>query len=118
VEASNIVLIGFSQGGAMALHVGLRYAQALAGVAALSTYVPLHESLAAQANPANAQTPIFWGHGSADPVVPMTLGLMSRDWLRGLGYHVDWHEYPMAHQVCAEEIADLQAWLSRRFSPN
>lgn len=116
VAAQNIVLIGFSQGGAIALHVGLRYAQSLAGIVALSTYLPLHESLAGERSEANADTPIFWGHGSADPVVPMTLGIMSRDGLRALDYHVDWHEYPMGHQVCAEEITDLQHWLGERLA--
>ncbi|HET6631674.1 MAG TPA: dienelactone hydrolase family protein [Rhodanobacteraceae bacterium] len=114
VAAASIMLVGFSQGGAIALSAGLRHRERLAGVVALSTYLPLHEALASERSAGNAATPIFWGHGSADPVVPITLGRMSRDWLRGLDYAVDWHEYAMAHQVCAEEIAELRAWLESR----
>jgi phospholipase/carboxylesterase len=116
VPASRIVLAGFSQGGAIALAGGLRHAESLAGIVALSTYLPLHEQLAAERSDANAGVPIFQAHGSADPVVPPALGRMSRDWLAALGYRVDWHEYPMAHQVCAEEIADLRNWLDNRMA--
>jgi phospholipase/carboxylesterase len=115
VPAANIVLAGFSQGGAIALSGGLRHAERLAGIVALSTYLPLHEKLAGERSEANRDVPVFQAHGSFDPVVPMALGLLSRDWLRGLGYTVDWHDYPMAHQVCGEEIADLRAWLGARF---
>jgi phospholipase/carboxylesterase len=114
VPSEHIVLAGFSQGGAIALAAGLRYAQTLAGIVALSTYVPLQPTLAAERHPANAATAIFWGHGSADPIVPMPRGAESRDLLLALGYTVDWHSYPMAHAVCAEEIADLRAWLGLR----
>ncbi|HTM28914.1 MAG TPA: dienelactone hydrolase family protein [Rhodanobacter sp.] len=114
VPSEHIVLAGFSQGGAIALAAGLRHAQPLAGIVALSTYVPMHSTLAAERHPANAATAIFWGHGSADPVVPMPRGAESRDLLLALGYAVDWHSYPMAHAVCAEEIADLRAWLDLR----
>lgn len=114
VPSEHIVLAGFSQGGAIALAAGLRHAQTLAGIVALSTYVPLHPTLAAERHPANATTAIFWGHGSADPVVPMPRGVESRDLLLALGYTVDWHSYPMAHAVCAEEVADLRAWLGLR----
>ncbi|HUH31990.1 MAG TPA: dienelactone hydrolase family protein [Rhodanobacter sp.] len=114
VPSEHIVLAGFSQGGAIALAAGLRHAQPLAGIVALSTYVPMHSTLAAERHPANAATAIFWGHGSADPVVPMPRGAESRDLLLALGYTVDWHSYPMAHAVCAEEIADLRAWLDLR----
>ncbi len=114
VPSANIVLAGFSQGGAIALAAGLRHAQPLAGVVALSTYVPIHTTLTAERHAANIATSIFWGHGSADPVVPMQRGIESRDVLLALGYSVDWHTYPMAHSVCAEEIADLRTWLGQR----
>ena len=114
VSSEHILLAGFSQGGAIALAAGLRHAQTLAGIIALSTYVPMLSTLAAERHAANAATPIFWGHGSADPVVPMPRGSESRDLLLALGYTVDWHTYPMAHAVCAEEIADLRKWLGLR----
>jgi phospholipase/carboxylesterase len=114
VPAQRIVVAGFSQGGAIALHGALRYPQRLAGVLALSTYLPLHGRLAAEAAPANRAVPILMCHGRDDPVLPMTLGAMSRDFLRGLGYAVAWKEYPMQHQVCAAEIADIAAWLRDR----
>jgi phospholipase/carboxylesterase len=116
VPASRIVLAGFSQGGAIALAGGLRHAEALAGIVALSAYLPLHESLAAERSAANAAVPMFQAHGTADPVVPLELGTMSRDWLVALGYRIDWHEYPMGHQVCAGEIADLRDWLGARLA--
>jgi len=114
VPSERIVLTGFSQGGAIALAAGLRHAQALAGIVALSTYVPIHTTLAAERSAANTATPIFWGHGSADPVVVMQRGAESRDLLRALGYSVDWHTYVMGHAVCADEIVDLRAWLGPR----
>ncbi|GAB3023397.1 alpha/beta hydrolase [Oleiagrimonas citrea] len=114
VPVEHIVLAGFSQGGAIALNAGLRHVQRLAGIVALSTYLPLAESLADERSAANADTPIFWGHGSQDPVVPQALGEQSRDALAQLGYGVDWHSYPMAHQVSVEEIADLRGWLGER----
>jgi phospholipase/carboxylesterase len=85
----------------------------LAGVIALSTYLPMQESFAHERSQANAGTPIFWGHGTGDPIVPLTRGVQSRDVLQGLGYRVDWHTYPMPHSVCAEEIADMRQWLGR-----
>ncbi len=114
VPASRILLAGFSQGGAMALAAGLRHADRLAGIIALSTYLPLHESFAAERNPANAHTPIFWGHGTADPIVPLTRGVASRDLLQSLGYSVAWHTYPMPHSVCGEEVLDLRHWMTTR----
>lgn len=115
VPASRIVLAGFSQGGAVALATALRHVDTLAGIIALSTYLPLHDKTAAESNDANRATPIFQAHGSADPVVMPHLGDMTRDWLRAAGHHVDWHSYPMGHQVCAEEIGDLRRWLQERF---
>jgi phospholipase/carboxylesterase len=114
VPSERIVLAGFSQGGAIALAAGLRHAQALAGIVALSTYLPLADALAAERSAANAATPIFQAHGSADPVVPLALGSTSRDALLALGYRVDWHVYPMAHAVCPQEIAELRDWLGAR----
>ena len=116
VAASNIVLAGFSQGAAMVLAGGLRHRERLAGIVALSGYLPLHEALAAERTPANADVPILIAHGTVDPVVPQPLGMLARDFLRGLGYAVEWKSYAMAHQVCAEEIADLRAWLATRFA--
>ena len=111
VPADRIVLAGFSQGGAMALHTAVREPERLAGVVALSTYLPLAGMLEAEAHPANAATPIFQAHGSDDPIVPLTLGEVSRDRLRAQGYEVDWRTYPMPHSVCGEEVADLREWL-------
>ncbi|HWU76973.1 MAG TPA: dienelactone hydrolase family protein, partial [Rhodanobacter sp.] len=114
VSSERIVLAGFSQGGAIALAAGLCHARRLAGIVALSTYLPIAEVVARERHAANAATPIFWGHGSADPVVVMQRGVDSRDLLQSLGYAVDWHTYPMAHAVCADEIADLRRWLGAR----
>ncbi len=114
VASENIVLAGFSQGGAIVLAGGLRHAAKLGGIVALSTYLPLAEKTAAEASATNRAIAIFQAHGSVDPVVPQALGAMSRDHLQGLGYAVQWHSYPMAHQVCAQEIADLRQWLGAR----
>jgi phospholipase/carboxylesterase len=111
IPASRVVLAGFSQGGAMALHLGLRWPERLGGILALSSYLPLGERLAAEAHPANAAVSVLMAHGSFDPIVPLALGEASRELLRGLGYPVEWRCYPMPHSVCAEEVADLRAWL-------
>ncbi len=116
VPAERIFLAGFSQGGAIALAAGLRHAAKLAGIIALSTYLPLHEKTAAELAGANRETGIFQAHGTADPVVAPVLGTMTRDWLRQAGYRVHWHDYPMGHQVCAEEIAALRDWLGPRLA--
>lgn len=116
VPSERIVLAGFSQGGAIALLAGLRHAQRLAGIVALSTYLPLADTLAAERSTANAQVPVFWGHGTMDPVVILQRGLDSRAALEALGYAVDWHTYPMPHSVCAEEIADLRRWFDARLA--
>ncbi|MDO8448105.1 MAG: carboxylesterase [Rhodoferax sp.] len=113
IAHQNIVLAGFSQGCAMALHTGLRLPQRLAGIMALSGYLPLANTLVAERHPANAHTPIFMAHGSMDPVVPPARGEASRDLLTGLGYPVQWHSYPMAHSVHPREVADLSAFLAR-----
>lgn len=117
IPADRIVLAGFSQGGAITLHTGLRYPTALAGLMALSTYVPLPEQFAAEALPARRDTPILMCHGRHDGMLPLQLGQWSRDVLRERGYDVTWKEYPMQHQVCAEEIADIGAWLRERLAP-
>jgi phospholipase/carboxylesterase len=116
VPASRIVIAGFSQGGAIALHAALRHAERLSGILALSTYLPLHARLAAEAAPANRDVPILMCHGREDPVLPMALGTTSRDWLRGLGYTVKWKDYRMQHQVCMEEVADISLWLQGRLA--
>ncbi|HEY2395484.1 MAG TPA: carboxylesterase [Rudaea sp.] len=112
--ADNILLAGFSQGGAIVLSGGLRYPARLGGIIALSTYLPLAEKTDAEAAAANHDLPIFMAHGMLDPTIAHALGEMSRDYLAHRGYRVDWHAYPMAHQVCAEEIADLKRWLGAR----
>lgn len=111
IAAGRIVLAGFSQGGAMALHTGLRYPERLAGIMALSCFLPLPEMLAAEASPANRDLPIFMAHGTDDPMIPLARARRSRERLRELGFQVQWHEYPMGHAVCAEEVRDLSAWL-------
>jgi phospholipase/carboxylesterase len=113
IAAENIVLAGFSQGGAIALQTGLRYPQRLAGIMALSTYLPLAESLEHEAARVNARTPIFMAHGTQDPVLPYAMGSGSREFLGKLGYEVEWHEYPMPHSVCLEEVRDIETWLRR-----
>lgn len=114
VPSARILLAGFSQGGAIALAAGLRHARTLAGIIALSTYVPIAGTLAAERNTANAGVPIFWGHGTFDPVVVLQRGVASRAVLEALGYAVQWHTYPMPHAVCPDEIADLRRWIGER----
>ena len=111
--AGKIVLAGFSQGGAIALQAGLRYPQKLAGIMALSTYLPLAETFAHEATQENRKTPVFMAHGVHDGVVPYAMGKKSKDLLVQAGYDVEWREYPMQHSVCLEEIADIGKWLSR-----
>lgn len=115
IPAGNILLAGFSQGGAVILNAMVRYRQTLAGAIALSTYLPLHDQLAAEAHPANTATPIFMAHGTADPVVAMHLGRKSADVLISAGYPLTWREYRMQHSVCAEEVADIAAFIESRF---
>ena len=115
IASERIVIAGFSQGGAIALATALRHPEPLAGVVALSTYLPIADSSAAERSAANSQLPIFMAHGSLDPVVGHTLGLMSKSYLEQLGYAVDWHSYSMPHSVNAEEIEDLSRWLGARF---
>jgi phospholipase/carboxylesterase len=111
VPARSIVLAGFSQGGAMALHTALRYGERLAGIMALSCSLPLADTLGAEASPANRDVPIFMAHGTHDPMIPMARAMRAREILSGLGYHLEWHEYAMPHSVCLEEVRDISAWL-------
>ena len=113
IPAHRIVLAGFSQGCAMALLTGLRHKERLAGIAGLSGYLPLAQSTAAERSDANALTPIFMAHGVNDNVIVIDRAKISSDVLRTLGYSVEWHQYPMAHSVCMEEVADLNRWLLR-----
>lgn len=115
VPDERIVLAGFSQGGAVALHQGLRHPRRLAGILALSTYLPLQDTVEAERHPANAETPIFMCHGSMDPVIDPRMGEQSREQLEALGHPVEWHTYPMAHAVCLEEIRDIGEWIQRVF---
>lgn len=113
IAADRIVLAGFSQGGAITLHAGLRQAERLAGLMVLSSYLPLAGSLASERTEANASTPIFMAHGQDDPVIAIELAERSVGQLIGLGYDVEWHDYPMQHSVCLEEIAHIGAWLKK-----
>ncbi len=113
IPAARIVLAGFSQGGAVSLYTAPRLPEKLAGVMALSCYLPREGTFQAERAPANDATPIFMAHGQFDGVVPLMLGTKSRDYLKAQGYNVEWHEYPMAHAVCAEEVADIRQFLIR-----
>ena len=113
VPSSRIVLAGFSQGAAMALFTGLRHAAPLAGILALSGYLPLHESLPAEGSEVNQRVQILQAHGRQDDVVPYRIGHGSAELLRAAGYHLEWHEYDMAHQLCLEEIEEIGRWLTR-----
>lgn len=114
IPRSRIVLAGFSQGAAITLQTGLRQAEPLAGLVALSGYLPLADRLAAERHPASARVPVLMAHGTDDPVVPIARAVRSRDLLASLGYDVSWREYPMPHSVCAEEIEEIAAFLRRR----
>ncbi len=113
IAAGKIVLAGFSQGGAIALQTALRQPERLAGVLALSTYLPLRDRLERERHAMNADLPIFMAHGSFDPMIPLPRAAQSRDALQAMGYPVQWREYPMPHSVCAEEIADIAGFLLR-----
>jgi phospholipase/carboxylesterase len=108
-----VILAGFSQGGAIVLQTALRYPKKLAGVMALSTYLPLAGTLAAERSSANAQIPIFMAHGQYDDIIPIRRAQDSMDVLKQLQYPVEWHEYPMPHSVCGEEVRDISAWMSK-----
>ena len=115
IPHDKIVLAGFSQGGAIALHAALRYPHRLGGLMALSTWLPLQDSfdteVVGNTRAQSQELPVFMAHGSFDPMLPMALGQQSCETLEKAGYAVEWHDYPMAHAVCAEEIADIRNWL-------
>ena len=113
IPPNRIVLAGFSQGGAVSLYTVPRFPEKLAGVMALSCYLPGHAGFAAERAPANDATPIFMAHGQGDGTLPIAMGLQAREFLKAQGYAVEWHEYPMAHAVCAAEIADIREFLLR-----
>ena len=113
IPSGRIVMAGFSQGGAIALQVGLRHANRIAGIISLSSYLALEDSLDAEASSANRATPIFMAHGTEDPIVPLRLAEVSRATLQNRGYEVEWHTWPMPHAVCAEEIEAVSAFLGR-----
>jgi phospholipase/carboxylesterase len=115
VASDKIILTGFSQGGAIALQVGLRQTQPLAGILALSTYLTLNDSLGAEKSIANANIPILMAHGTQDNVVPLTLARTSSAQLQSHGYKVEWREYAMQHAVCGDEIGDIADWITKRY---
>jgi phospholipase/carboxylesterase len=113
IPASRIVVAGFSQGCAMSLMVGLRHAEALAGMVGMSGYLPLASHTAAEHTAASLKTPIFMAHGTRDGVVVLPRATASRDALTAMGYAVEWHDYPMEHSVCPQEVVELEAFLQR-----
>ena len=113
MASDHVFLAGFSQGGAVALYAGLRHPERLAGIMALSTYLPLAVSLREEAHPANSETPLFMAHGTMDEVIPISAGMASRDALANLGHEVKWHDYAMAHSVCQDEIGGIAAWIGK-----
>ena len=102
----------------MALQTGLRHPDRLAGIMALSCFLPLAETVATEGTPANRETPIFMAHGERDPLIPGARGRQARDLLAGVGYRVAWHEYVMPHSVCGEEVADIARWLTSVLNGN
>ncbi|MEM1243322.1 MAG: alpha/beta hydrolase-fold protein [Pseudomonadota bacterium] len=113
IEYQNIFLAGFSQGGALALYTGLRYPEQLAGVIALSCFLPSYQQLLTERSLVNNEIPIFMAHGNADNILPMILGQATKTFLQQAGYPVEWHEYPMQHQVCIEEIQAVSTFIHR-----
>jgi len=117
IPAQQVLLAGFSQGGVIGLQTGLTYPERLAGLIALSTYVALPDAIRAADDNANHETPIFMAHGRFDPVIPLSLGKRSKDFLSESGFPVEWHEYPMEHAVHPDEIRDLGNWLKNLIEP-
>ena len=113
IPNERIILAGFSQGCAMTLQTGLRQQGRLAGLMCLSGYVPIAAKAAAEHTAESKATPIFMVHGRMDPVIPITRATQSRDLLQQWGYHVEWHDYPMQHSLCQEEVEHISAWLKR-----
>jgi len=116
ITPQKVLLAGFSQGGAIALHTALRYPQRLAGVMALSTYVPLHPLLSKEAHAANVNTPIFMAHGIFDDIISLEMAEKSRNLLQNCQYSVTWHQYNMAHSLCEQEIIDIESFLTQVLS--
>lgn len=116
ISASRIFLVGFSQGGAIALATGLRRESGLAGIVALSTYLPMADTTAHEITPAGKNTSVFFAHGSGDPVIPIAIGKASYATLTQMGVKTQWQDYPMQHAVCAEEISDMADWLELQFA--
>ncbi len=116
IPSKNIILAGFSQGGAMALHTGLHYNQPLAGIVGLSTFLPLHYQFGEKTASANKKTPIFLAHGTFDEAVKFEYGELTKQFLEQQQHPVDWHTYPIAHTVSSEEISDLGVWISEAFA--
>lgn len=116
IKPENIFLAGFSQGGAIALHTGLRLKTPIGGIMALSTYLPLANSAAAEMLAPTINTPIFMAHGQGDQVIPYEMGTASREKLLEFGYNVEWHDYPMQHSVCEAELRDIESWLTNIIS--
>ena len=116
IPSDKIILAGFSQGGAIALHTGLRYQKPLAGIMGLSTYLPLTHTLEQEIHPANRETPILLTHGLYDQIIPLALAEESNACLQQFGYSPEFHTYPMEHSVCVEEIADMSTWIKKRFT--
>lgn len=117
IPARRVVLAGFSQGGAVALHAGLDHGERLAGVMGLSTYLPQAAQLLASAAGANRGVSVFLAHGLQDPVIPASVGAAANSLLSAAGYAVEWKEYRMPHSVCATELADINGWLKRVLAP-
>jgi len=117
IPSERILLAGFSQGGAIVLHTALRYEKPLAGLLALSTYLPTVDSLAAEHSDANRHIPILMAHGKHDPMIPIINAENTREALTRLGYTIQWHTYPMEHQVCMEEIQAVRNWMLQIMQP-
>ncbi|MBV9191826.1 MAG: alpha/beta fold hydrolase [Betaproteobacteria bacterium] len=113
MPSNKIVLAGFSQGGAIVLQTALRFPERLAGVVALSTYLPLASTLGAERSDANKDLPVFMAHGQYDDLIPLSRARSSREHMEKLGYKIEWHDYPMPHSVCAPEIADISAFFAK-----
>jgi len=116
IKSENIIVAGFSQGGAVALHTALRYSKPLAGVMGLSTYLPLTEKVASEINAANKNIPVFLAHGVHDPIIPLQLALNSNAYLEKLNYSTELKQYEMEHSVCQEEIDAMSDWINRVFN--
>jgi phospholipase/carboxylesterase len=116
VAANKIILIGFSQGGVIALHLGTRFTQTLGGIVALSTYMCAPQTLSTEKSAENQNTPVFFAHGQQDEVVPTFLGNAAYQTMKQNGYNVEWKEYMMQHNVCLPEITDISAFIQEKLT--